>query len=128
MCCRSETVVCNRSSCNHTDRGAHFALRHLNQTLLQFGPPSCQKLTEEDRILPRFFSSASMILCEKEIPVILYSPCSSFCLRLIQMSSGSQHFTLSCCFWIGLVVVCKVYSRISLVLRWKLTVIVFLIS
>lgn len=102
VCCRSETVVCHRSSCNHTDRGAHFVLCHLNQTLLWFGPPSCQKLTEV--FYHDSSTSASMILCEKEIPVIFYSPFSSFCLHLIHTSSGSQHFTLSLCFWIALIV------------------------
>lgn len=83
VCCRSETVVCYRSSCNHTDRGAHFVLHHLNQTLLRFGPPSCQKLTKE--FYHDSSTSASMILCEKQTPVIFYSLFSSFCLHLIHV-------------------------------------------
>ncbi len=103
VCCRSETVVCYWSSCNHTDRGAHSVSHSLNQTLLQFGPPSCQKLTEEVRIPPWLFHLRFRV---RKSAVFL--PSSNPC-------------------WIGLVVLGKVCSRISLVPRWKLTVIAFLV-
>ncbi len=115
VCCRSETVVCYWSSCNHTDRGAHSVSHSLNQTLLQFGPPSCQKLTEEVRIPPWLFHLRFRV---RKSSVFL--PSSNPCLLTLS-------FSLSYCFWIGLVVLGKVCSRISLVPRWKLTVIAFLV-
>lgn len=93
--CRSEAVVCYRSSCNHYDCGAHPVFRNLNQTLFQFGLSHARILLSLKRKTPICPRSLLFFFVRKRSAIFIFLPCLLF-LSITQMFISDSRCYFDC--------------------------------